>query len=86
MGFIDNIKSCFSAAEIPAEPNFRAVIFGENAIYLENIKSIASYNGEEIILSIKNGGLKIQGKELYIKKYCMGDMVICGKIKGIEKI
>lgn len=86
MGLIENIKNCIDKSSIPCEPCFRAVLFGENALYLENVKSIAGYSQEEIILQISDGGLKIFGKALYIKKYCEGDLIVCGKIKGLEKI
>ena len=40
MSLIDDIRNCFNYNEIPNEPNFRAVLFGENAMYLENIKTL----------------------------------------------
>ncbi len=86
MGFIDSIKSCFTPDELPKEPIYRAVIFGDGAVYLENICSIINYTSEEITLALKKGGLIVTGKCLYIKKYCVGDVVICGKIKAIERV
>ena len=86
MSFIDNIKENFSQNEIPKEPIFRAVLFGENAGYFENIKSIVSYTDEQVVLALSNGCLRVDGKNLYIKKYCMGDVVICGKIKRVERV
>ena len=86
MSLIDNIRDCFCQNEIPNEPIFRAVLFGESAAYFENIKSIVSYSQEEVVLALSNGGLKVNGNNLYIKKYCMGDVVICGKIKKVERV
>ena len=86
MSFIDNIKDCFCQNELPADCSFRAVLFGESAGYFENIKSIVSYEKEQVVLSLKNGGIKVSGKDLYIKKYCIGDVVICGKILSVERI
>ena len=86
MGFIDNIKECFSPDELPREPIFRAVVFGDGAVYLENVCSIASYTQEEISLILKRGGLIIKGCNLYIKKYCAGDVVICGAIRSLERV
>ena len=85
MSLIDNIKSNFCQSEIPSEPIFRAVLFGESAGYFENVKSIVSYNEEEIVLALSKGCLKVNGNNLYIKKYCMGDVVVCGKIKRVER-
>ena len=86
MGFIESIKECFGEWEIPKEPIFRAVLFGESAGYFENVKSILNYSENEIVLSLKKGGLKVAGEGLYIKKYCMGDIVICGKILKVERV
>lgn len=85
MGFLDYIKGCFNQGEIPIEPVYRAVIFGDGAIFIENVKAIYYYANNEIILSLKKGVLKIKGDDLYIKKYCAGDVVVCGKIMGIER-
>ena len=86
MGFIDDIKKCFSSSELPIEPVFRAVIFGDCALYLENVRSIVKYTSEEISISLSKGGLNVLGNNLYVKKYCAGDLVVCGKIKTIERI
>ncbi len=86
MGFIDSIKDCFCQNELPVECSYRAVLFGESAGYFENVKGIVSYEKEQVILSLKNGGIKVSGKDLYIKKYCLGDVVICGKILSVERI
>ena len=86
MGFIDNIRDCFCQNELPAECAYRAVLFGESAGYFENVKSIVSYEKEQVVLALKNGGIKVKGRDLYIKKYCEGDVVICGKILSVERI
>ena len=85
LSFIDNVKSCFTSEELPLSPSFRAVMFGDRAIYFEGILSIVYYAKEEIVLQIKKGKIKIKGQDLYIKKYCGGDVAICGLIKGMEK-
>ena len=86
MGFIDEIKNFFSSEELPKEPVYRAVIFGDSAVYFENVRCIAHYDCEQIILSLRRGGIKISGKNLYIKKYCAGDVTVCGTILAIERI
>ena len=83
MSFIEEIKGCFEEWELPKEPIFRAVVFGESAVYFENVCSIAHYTTEEVSLCLKRGGLIISGCGLYIKKYCAGDVVICGKISAV---
>ena len=86
MSLIDNVKECFESGQIPKEPSFRAVLFGESALYLENVKSIVCFDNEQIILALKTGGLRVFGNCITVKKYCSGDLVVCGKIKGLEKI
>ena len=86
MGLIDEINNCFCKNELPNNPSFRAVLIGDSAGYFENVKSIVSFTNEEIVLALKSGALKISGNGLYIKKYCLGDVVVCGKIKSLEKI
>ena len=84
MGFIDSIINCIGGEEFPKEPVFRAVVFGENAVYLENISGIINYQRQEVLLAVKKGQVRICGEDLYIKKYCLGDVVVCGKIFKIE--
>jgi sporulation protein YqfC len=85
MGFIDDIKKCFCENEI-ASPNFRALLIGDGAVYFECVTAIAHYDENEIMLSLKKGGIIIKGEKLYVKKYCIGDASICGKIKSIEMV
>ena len=86
MSFIEDIKNCFTADELPKEPIFRAVLFGDSAAYFENVLTIARYSPEEIALSLKRGGIVVSGANLYVKKYYAGDVVICGKINSIQRI
>lgn len=86
MSFIDDIKGCFCNEEMPVNLPFRAVMFGDNAIYVENVKTIAKYQCDEVVLLLKRGGLSIRGEGLYLKKYCAGDVAVCGKICLIERI
>ena len=86
MSLIDSLRNCLDALEVPHEPTFRAVVFGEHAVYLENVKNIIGFDSNEIVVMLKSGCLRIYGSCLTVKKYCLGDLVVCGKIKGIEKI
>jgi sporulation protein YqfC len=86
MSFIEDIKGCFSPDEMPTSPTFRAVLFGDNAAYFENVKTIISYQRNEILLALTRGRLKVKGENLYVKKYCAGDVAVCGKICAIERV
>jgi sporulation protein YqfC len=86
MSFIEEIKGCFEEWELPKEPIFRAVVFGESAVYFENVCSLRSYQQAEIVFNLKKGGVRVTGESLYLKKYCMGDVLVCGKIVAIERV
>lgn len=84
MSFIEEVIKVFGGEEIV--PTFKVMVLGENAAYIEGVKSIKSYSQEKIELFMKKGEMKITGEGLFIKKYCAGDLAVCGKIKSIEKI
>ena len=86
MGFIQNVYENFGIENVPKEPIFRAVLFGENAGYFENVYGIKTFSETEIELRLKKGGIKIRGERLYIKKFCAGDLVVCGKITAVERV
>lgn len=86
MGFIDNIAESLGLFDVGAAPSFRAALIGDKAGYFENVKAVKSYSPEKIELYLKRGGLKITGESLTIKKYCAGDLAVCGTIKVIEII
>ncbi len=85
MSLIDNVKNCIGRSDSPDLTGFRLISFNFNSAYFEDIKQIISYAKEEIVLGLKKGRLSVKGSELYVKKYCAGDVVICGAIKSIEK-
>ncbi len=86
MNFIDNIKNCIGKSDSPTLSGFRLISFGFNSVYLEDVKHVISYTPQEITVGLRAGALKISGGELFLKKYCAGDVVICGRIEKIEKI
>ena len=85
MGFIDNIAESLGLSELKAEQSFRAVLMGDGAAYFENVSSVKSYSPDKIELVLKKGGLKITGESLFIKKFCAGDVAVCGRIKTLER-
>lgn len=84
MSFIENIKENLGGEMCP--PVYRALIFGDNAAYFEGVKNITSYEPNEIVLALKRGSVRVHGKNMYIKKYCAGDVVICGVILKLERV
>ena len=85
MSFFEEIKSLLYDNGFPA-PTFRALMVGDYAIHLENVNSIVSLEQDQITVRLSKGGVTIKGKDLYVKKYCEGDLVICGKIVLVERI
>ena len=85
MSFFDVVKQTLLTDGFP-DPTFRALLIGDYACYLEDVCSILEFGQEVISVRLKKGGLKVTGKDLYIKKYCAGDLLICGKITAIERV
>ena len=84
MSFLDEVLKVFGQEEML--PVFRVMLLGDGALYAEGVKAIKSYSPDKIELTVKNGGLKVSGERLFIKKYCAGDVAICGTVKSIEKV
>ncbi len=83
MGFMEDIKNILGiSTEAPLL--YRAVIFGDKGVYFENVKSIKSYEKTKIIVCLKNGFITVNGEHMSIKKYCLGDLLITGKITGVN--
>lgn len=84
MSFIDEITRVLGGEE--TSPAFRVMLLGESAAYVEGVRAIKSYSQDKIELFIRKGEIKLTGEELVVKKFCAGDLAVCGKIKSIEKI
>ena len=59
-------------------------MIGDSALYIEGVKSILGFSDKEIILALPKQKVALRGEGMFIKKYCLGDTVICGKIKAFE--
>ncbi len=85
MSFIDDVFESMGFSDFDKDRKYRYTVFGDEAGYFENISGIRYYTEEEIALSLKKGGITVRGEKMYIKKFCSGDVVICGKITAVEK-
>lgn len=83
MGFIDDIARTFGG-DFSFGNGFCCTL-SDSAGYFEKVSAIISYSEEEVVLSLKGGTLTVSGKGLYIKKYCEGDVAVCGKITGLKR-
>lgn len=85
MSFIENMSEIFGEELFSAHGGFRAVLYGMNAAYFESVTGVSVYTPEEISFFVKGAVITVTGEELYIKKYCAGDLAICGKIISLTK-
>lgn len=83
MNFFNDLKAEFNCA-FNISTDFKVVMLNSVA-YFENIVGVKSYSKENIELAIKKGNIIIKGQDLVIKKYSLGDLVICGTIKSLER-
>lgn len=81
MSFIENIKQNLSAS---GNGFFMATLL-QQGVYIQGVFSIKSFSENEIVASLKKGEMVVSGDKLFIKKYCQGDLVICGNIKSLVK-
>ena len=84
MGFIDNVVAGFGNGSI-VEPPFKVLLLGDCSAYFTGITGIKSFSSDEITVTLKKGTVTVKGSDLFVKKYCAGDLAVCGKIKSIEK-
>lgn len=85
MGFIDNILENLGLDGLGEGVKSKLMIADFTSAYVEGVKSILAFTEEQVTLNLKNGKLTFNGKDLSVKKFCEGDVVICGKIMTIEK-
>ena len=86
MSLIEDIFESLGLGDITTGGKSKITIIDDVGAYIDSVKSIKSYSKDEIILLTKNAEIIIKGKDLMIKKYCEGDVAICGKITSLEKI
>ncbi len=64
----------------------KVVIFGEYRVGVENFSGLVEYKKESVKLKHPKGIIEIRGAELEIKAMGEGDIVINGKISGVNLI
>lgn len=84
MEFFDRLLEDFGMPK-PSELRYKIVINGEACGCFSFVTGIVKYSESEIILSVRGGKLIVKGENLAIGKYVEGDVLICGKILGLEK-
>ncbi|MBQ8196572.1 MAG: YabP/YqfC family sporulation protein [Clostridia bacterium] len=90
MSFFDSILESLGVDSAPEGQFLKLTLIGNKGggfcyAYLENVLSVKSYSPQEIAVCVKGGGVTIKGENMYIKKYCQGDLAVCGKIMKAER-
>lgn len=62
----------------------RITMLGKLQLYIENHKGIIEYTKVRIRIQLREGTLRILGKDLTIKNIMEEEIVICGEIVSIE--
>ena len=75
-------KTDFLVDSLPAQPLIE--LCGENRVYIENHLGICQYGTEQIIVRVRLGSVCISGVSLRLCKMTDHQLVIAGKIQGIE--
>ena len=52
--------------------------------YFEGVKTVGEFSPEQVVLYYPKESVEIQGSNLYIKKYCEGDLQLSGKIHAVR--
>ncbi len=64
----------------------KIIMIGNLQIYIENHKGILEYTDNRIRINIKNGTLRIIGKNLMLKNIVAEEIFIVGEINQVECI
>lgn len=82
--FLDEIASKTGLPFDILNKGFRIINFSNKSIYIEGFTNIVSFENEEIVLKLKKGIIKIQGKDIKIKNMSLETIVIVGDILFVE--
>lgn len=75
--------------ELPKDVMLGAVLLhltGQQELDIENFKGLVAFSDQQIIITVKNGRLEIQGERLIMKQYSNDALKITGKILNINYI
>lgn len=75
-------KTDFVEDRLPAQPVIE--LCGEKRVYIENHLGICKYGTEQIVVRVRFGSVCISGVGLRLCKMTDHQLVISGKIQGIE--
>ena len=64
----------------------RCIFVPDGGGYFEGVKSVADFTADRVVLCFPRKTVEILGVGLSIKKYCDGDLQLCGRIHSCAVI
>ncbi|MBQ8322949.1 MAG: YabP/YqfC family sporulation protein [Clostridia bacterium] len=52
--------------------------------YFEGVKAVGDFSPQKIVLYFPRGSVDIEGADLFIRKYCDGDLELAGRICSVK--
>ncbi len=83
MRLVSEIMRALGAEGDPAHIQY-AVSDGKGG-YFQNVRRLCEFSREKIVLQGKASGLTVEGRELSVKKYAAGDLVLLGAIESVKR-
>lgn len=62
----------------------RCIIVPEGGGYFEGVKYVEDFSADKIVVRFPKKSMEIEGVDLFIVKYCDGDLQIGGKILALR--
>lgn len=84
MGLFAEIKKTLGADEFSLTRVQYSVIDGKGG-YFTNVKKLLEFSDTKIVFQGKKGTLAVEGKNLRLGKYCLGDAAVHGDIVKVER-
>ena len=82
MRLFEEMLSALGLAEDVAFGGAKVVLYAGRCAYFENVKGILSLGGEEVVLLLRKGKVRAEGKNLRLARYGGGDLPRHGSEKG----
>lgn len=74
----------FKKADGELYPSPKCLIVPNGNGYFEGVKQVGEFTPERVDIYFRGVSVRVDGAELSIKKYCDGDLELCGKIISVS--
>ena len=85
MNLFNEIIGRLGADEELAFGGVKYVIFDGRCGYFENVKGIGDFSDTLVEILLKKGKLRVEGKNLYIRRFVEGDLAVYGDISLVAR-